>query len=58
VFQVSIGRGDGVCQSGLAIEPTLAFFGEDAGREVRPAGDAVAVGRVLMRRRLLNWRAI
>jgi len=48
MFQESIGGRGRVRQGGLAAEPALAFFGEDEGRELRPAGDAVAVGRVFL----------
>lgn len=48
LLQRSIGEQAGVRKGGLALEPALAFFGEDAGREVQSAWEAVTVGRVFL----------
>lgn len=46
VFQNSIGGRGGARQGRLTMEPALAFFVQDALRKLRPAADAVTVGRV------------
>ncbi len=56
VFQDSIGGRGGACQSGLAAEPALTFFGQDAGREMQPPADAATIGGSFRRRRFLACR--
>src|ERR1700722_8504530 len=48
LLQNSIGEQGGGRKGGMALEPALAFFGEDAGREVQSAGEAMTVGWVFL----------
>ena len=48
ILQESIGGRTAVRKGGMALEPALAFFGEDTDSEVQPAGEAVTVERIFL----------